>query len=333
MLYNNKFLYITERHVRMKQSFGRRKMRKRYENLDGITTTKSFADLRRWYAERRQKKKDWSYTLPREHIDPSRLHANRDQTLLTWIGHATFIIQVNGLTIVTDPVWAKRLGTIRRLTDPAVSIDDVPPVDIVLISHSHYDHLHFSSIKKLKGTPLILVPSGLRSSFLKRGIERVVQCDWWETVVERDVSFTFVPAQHWSKRTLFDTNASHWGGWVIETEGKPTFYFAGDSGYFRGFRDIGARFHIDYALLPIGAYEPEWFMAPQHVTPEEAVQAFIDCRAKTFIPMHYGTFPLADDTPKEALDRLYAEWKRRHLPNEQLRILKLGEIIYCQTAT
>lgn len=308
-------------------------MRKRYENLGGVPTTKSFADLRKWYAERRQKKKDWSYTLPCEHIQPSLLHTNTGQTLLTWIGHATFIIQINGLTIVTDPVWAKRLGTIRRLTEPALSIDDLPPVDVILISHSHYDHLHFASIKKLKGNPLILVPSGLRSSFLKRGFEHVVECNWWDTVVERDVSFTFVPAQHWSKRTLFDTNTSHWGGWVIEAKDKPTFYFAGDSGYFHGFRDIGERFHIDYALLPIGAYEPEWFMGPQHVTPEEAVQAFVDCRAKTFIPMHYGTFPLADDTPKEALDRLYAEWIRRNFPNKQLRVLKLGEIVHCETAT
>ncbi|MBB6176433.1 L-ascorbate metabolism protein UlaG (beta-lactamase superfamily) [Anoxybacillus tengchongensis] len=308
-------------------------MRKRYENLDGVSTTKTFADLRRWYAERKQKQKDWSYTLPREHIHRSLLHTNKEQTLLTWVGHATFIIQINGLTIVTDPVWAKRLGTVRRLTDPALSIDDIPPVDIVLISHSHYDHLHFSSIKQLKGNPLILVPSGLRSSFLKRGFERVVECCWWETVVEQNVSFTFVPAQHWSKRTLFDTNTSHWGGWVIETKDKPTFYFAGDSGYFRGFRDIGERFRIDYALLPIGAYEPEWFMGPQHVTPEEAVQAFIDCQAKTFIPMHYGTFPLADDTPKEALERLYAEWERRNLPNEQLRVLKLGEIVHCEHET
>lgn len=282
---------------------------------------------------KKTKKKDWSYTLPCEHIQPSLLHTNTGQTLLTWIGHATFIIQINGLTIVTDPVWAKRLGTIRRLTEPALSIDDLPPVDVILISHSHYDHLHFASIKKLKGNPLILVPSGLRSSFLKRGFEHVVECNWWDTVVERDVSFTFVPAQHWSKRTLFDTNTSHWGGWVIEAKDKPTFYFAGDSGYFHGFRDIGERFHIDYALLPIGAYEPEWFMGPQHVTPEEAIQAFVDCRAKTFIPMHYGTFPLADDTPKEALDRLYAEWKRRNFPNEQLRVLKLGEIVHCETAT
>ncbi len=143
--------------------------------------------------------------------------------MLTWIGHATFIIQINGLTIVTDPVWAKRLGTIRRLTDPAIPIHDVPPADVILISHSHYDHLHFSSIKQLKGNPLILVPSGLRSSFLKRGFERVVECCWWDTVVEQNVSFTFVPAQHWSKRTLFDTNTSHWGGWVIEGKENQRF--------------------------------------------------------------------------------------------------------------
>ncbi|MGX1982957.1 MBL fold metallo-hydrolase [Thermolongibacillus altinsuensis] len=307
-------------------------MRKRYENLDSVQTTKRLVDLHRWYRERKRKQKDWSYQIPHvEHYETALLHTNRTHTLLSWIGHSTFVIQVNGLTIVTDPIWAKRLGTIKRLSDPGILLHDMPNVDVILISHSHYDHLHFSSIKKLKGNPHIFVPIGLASLFRKKGLINVTEYAWWEQKQYKGVTFTFVPAQHWTKRRLFDTNTSHWGGWVIEAEEKPTFYFAGDSGYFRGFKEIGARFSIDYALLPIGAYEPEWFMGPQHVTPEEAIQAFIDCQAKTFIPMHYGTFPLADDTPKEALDRLFAEWKRRDLADERLKVLKLGEILRCDS--
>ncbi len=234
---------------------------------------------------------------------------------------------MNGITIVTDPVWAQRMGAAKRLTAPGVPLDKMPPVDVVLISHGHYDHLHFGSLRRLHGDPHIFVPEGLGRLFRRRGFRHVTELSWWRTAEFRGVTLTFVPAQHWTRRTLWDTNTSHWGGWVIEADDAPTVYFAGDSGYFRGFRDIGERFSIDYALLPIGAYEPEWFMGPQHTTPEEAVQAFLDCRARLFVPMHYGAFRLADDTPKEALDRLWAEWRRRGLEEERLLCLKLGEVI------
>ncbi|WP_201722556.1 MBL fold metallo-hydrolase [Anoxybacillus sp. UARK-01] len=305
-------------------------MMKRYENLDLISTKKTFSDFRRWQKERKTKQKDLSYQVP--HVDPpeyQQLHENQANTLLSWIGHSTFVIQTNGITVVTDPVWAKRMGTAKRLTAPGIAINDMPTVDVVLISHGHYDHLHFSSIRKLKGNPHFFVPVGLGRLFRRKGYQHVTECSWWDTVEYRGTFFTFVPAQHWTRRTLLDMNTSHWGGWIIHTDGQPTFYFAGDSGYFRGFREIGERFSIDYALLPIGAYEPEWFMGPQHVTPEEAVQAFMDCQANIFIPMHYGAFRLADDTPQEALDRLVSEWQRRQLDLERLRCLKLGEVLNC----
>ncbi|MGG6439598.1 MBL fold metallo-hydrolase [Saccharococcus caldoxylosilyticus] len=305
---------------------------KRYENLDGVSMKKSFADFRRWQKERKSKKKDLSYQVPRVAVPQyEQLHTNRSRTLLSWVGHSTFVIQMNGITIVTDPVWAKRMGTAKRLSEPGIPLSEMPPVDVVLISHGHYDHLHFPSIRKLKGNSHLFVPVGLGRLFRRRGYKQVTELAWWETQQLHGVTFTFVPAQHWTRRTLWDMNTSHWGGWVIEANGKPTIYFAGDSGYFRGFREIGERFSIDYALLPIGAYEPEWFMGPQHVTPEEAVQAFLDCQAGFFIPMHYGAFRLADDTPKEALDRLFAEWKQRGLDDRRLKFLKLGEVLNCDT--
>jgi L-ascorbate metabolism protein UlaG (beta-lactamase superfamily) len=301
--------------------------RKRYNNLDGVQTVKSINEIIRWRKERSGKTKDLTYTVPAaENVDLPFLQNNRQITTITWIGHATFLLQIGGLNIVTDPVWAKRMGFERRLSEPGIPLEKMPPVDLVLISHGHYDHLDFPTLRKLAGKPQYLVPAGLASLLRRKGFGDVLEFTWWERKRCNGIEITFVPAQHWVRRTLWDTNCSHWGGWVIQKGNGECIYFAGDSGYFRGFKEIGERFPIDYALMPIGAYEPEWFMSAQHMTPEESVQAFLDVRAKRFIPMHYGAFRLADDTPREALDRLLAEWRRLTLPDEQLKILKLGEI-------
>ncbi|MED1204309.1 MBL fold metallo-hydrolase [Heyndrickxia acidicola] len=302
--------------------------KKRFENLDRIQTTKPFKEFRQWRKERRSKQKDLSFQV--SHIEQPEiefLQSNNHIPTVTWIGHSTFLLQYKGLNILTDPVWARQMGTDKRLTPPGLSINDLPSIDFVLISHSHYDHLHYSTIKKLPGNPAYLVPSGLAAWFHKKGLDHVHELNWWEQIELSSVQFSFVPAQHWTKRTLFDTNTSHWGGWMLTAEKSPVIYFAGDSGYFRGFSEIGERFTIDYALVPIGAYEPEWFMKEQHVNPEEAVKAFIDTKAKYMIPMHYGTFRLADDTPKEALDRVQNEWTRTGLEPDRLLLAKLGETL------
>lgn len=301
--------------------------RKHYENLDKNATTSSFKDSMRWQKERRGKRKDLSFQIPiSEKVDIDFLTSNRSIPTITWIGHSTFLIQLNGLNIITDPVWAKQLGTYRRLTPAGIPIDKLPLIDIVLISHSHYDHLNYRSIKRLKGDPLFLVPSGLARIFKRKGYAKTLEFNWWDNHQFKGLNISFVPAQHWTKRTLTDTNRSHWGGWVIEDRAS-TIYFAGDSGYFSGFKQIGARYNIDYCLMPIGAYEPEWFMATQHVSPEDAIQAFLDTDSKTMIPMHYGAYMLADDTPKEALDRLHSEWQKRALENDRLHVLQIGETI------
>jgi L-ascorbate metabolism protein UlaG (beta-lactamase superfamily) len=302
--------------------------KQRYANLDDVRSVKNLGDIIKWWKERLSKSKDLSFTVPREENPDIRfLQRNREQFTITWIGHSTFLVQLAGINMLTDPVWARRMGLEKRLSEPGISIIDLPDIDLVLISHAHYDHLDFPSLKQLPGDPIYLVPAGLTSLMRRKGIRKVSEFQWWEEERIKQVRFTFVPAQHWVKRTLWDTNTSHWGGWVIQKEQGESIYFAGDSGYFRGFQAIGEKFSIDYALLPIGAYEPEWFMSAQHVTPEEAIQAFLDVKAKMFIPMHYGAYRLADDTPKEALDRLLAEWKRLKLPEDRLRLLKLGEIL------
>jgi L-ascorbate metabolism protein UlaG (beta-lactamase superfamily) len=232
------------------------------------------------------------------------------------------------------------MGFKKRLVAPGITLQEMPEIDIVLISHAHFDHLHYPSLNKLKGDPMFLIPDGLKTQFIKKGFERLKEFKWWETFNQQNLNLTFVPTQHWTRRGLTDINHSHWGGWIVEhiqwqTEQKQheegqigeTIYFAGDSGYFKGFKEIGNHFNIDYALMPIGAYEPEWFMSEHHVTPEESVKAFIDVQADVFIPMHYGTFRMADDTAEEALKRLKTTWKQQNLDHSGLKLLDIGETV------
>ncbi|MCG7409050.1 MBL fold metallo-hydrolase [Paenibacillus sp. ACRRX] len=315
--------------------------RQQYRNMDDIMTEKTWKQFQRWRTERkvRLQHKDYSFAVPHVEPDMQRLMTNRTDTTATWIGHSTFLLQMGSLNMATDPIWASTMAMQKRLTEPGIPIEQMPPIDVILISHSHYDHLHLKSLRQLANdNTLVIVPSGLRSKMKRKGFPNTIQLKWWESATIGDVRITFVPAQHWTRRTLTDTNRSHWGGYVFEhvdakcDEVKETIYFAGDSGYFRGFSEIGERFAIDIAMLPIGAYEPEWFMGAQHVTPEEALQAFIDVKAKLMLPMHYGAFKLADDTPKEAIDRLLAERDRLGIDAEQIRLMALGETCDLKTA-
>lgn len=299
-------------------------MSKRYVNLDGSTNAKSFSQMRQWQKERRSKKKDFSFSVPRVEPDLAFLASNRKQSAVTFIGHSTFLVQLGGLNIVTDPVWATTMGLGKRLTPPGVPIENMPPIDVVVLSHAHYDHLHLGSLRRLPGDFTMLVPEGLGGWMKRKGFPRVEEFSWWTEKRIGEVTFGFVPAKHWTRRTPWDMNTSHWGGWMMQHE-QDCLYFAGDSGYDELFLEIGKRYkQISVALLPIGAYEPEWFMRDSHMSPEEAVQTFLDIKAKTFVPMHYDAFHLADDTPKEALDRLLAEWQRRELPAERLWTMELG---------
>lgn len=336
---------------------------RKYCNMDPVKQQNSFKQFKRWRQERKRKlkHKDYSYVVPNVQPDLPYLKNNGKMPSVTWVGHSTFFIQLCGLNIITDPVWAGQMAMQKRLSPPGIPIEDVPPIDVVLISHSHYDHLNITSLRKLRGKQ-ILVPAGLSSKLKLKGFDQVQELNWWDSIVVGGVEFIFVPSQHWTRRNPWDTNSSHWGGWIMkplesalsQAGGKseestenalayvsavakhskaarpivneaPTVYFAGDSGYFAGFKEIGERYIIDIALMPIGAYEPEWFMGPQHVTPEEALQAFLDTGAKLFVPMHYGSFKLADDTPREALDRLEAERRRLRMDEQKIIVLPHGE--------
>ncbi|ADU31743.1 MBL fold metallo-hydrolase [Evansella cellulosilytica] len=302
--------------------------RTRYKNLDDISNQKSFKDMRRWAKERKAKKKDLTTHIRLANTkDIDELQNNRNKFSITWIGHATFLIQMDGLNVITDPVWAKRMGFQKRMTEPGIDINDLPEIDIVVISHGHYDHLDFGSIKKLKGNPAYYVPIGLGSAFRRRGYKNVQEANWWDDfLINENIKLSFVPAQHWTRRSLRDMNTSHWGGWIIEdNKSQKSVYFVGDTGYFTGFKEIANRFTLDIVLMPIGAYEPEWFMAPSHINPEDAIKAFLELEGNLFIPMHYGAYRLADDTGPEALARFNKEWERLNLSSENKMVLKLGE--------
>lgn len=222
---------------------------------------------------------------------------------LTWIGHATFLIQAAGVNLLTDPVFSERASPFPRIgpkrhTPPGLELAALPRIDAVLISHNHYDHLDRASVQALAerwGHARFFVPRGLSRWLHRAGIERVSEHDWWESASCASLRVHCVPAQHFSGRGLHDRNRTLWCGWVIEA-GQGRILFAGDTGYAPVFSDIGRRFApLRLALLPIGAYRPRWFMAPVHVDPPEAVRIHGDLGVHQSIAMHWGTFRLTDE--------------------------------------
>ena len=218
-----------------------------------------------------------------------------DAPSLTWVGHATWLARIGGRSIVTDPVWSDRLGPgLRRNVPPGLELEIAAP-DVVLVSHNHRDHLDAPTIDRIGDRATYVVPAGLGAFFKKRGLSNVRELEWWQRTHVGGATITFVPSQHWSQRGATDRNETLWGGFLIEGNERRV-YFAGDTAYFGGFSEIGRRFpDIDAALLPIGAYDPEWFMRKQHMNPEDAMSAFVDLGARTLGAMHWGTFKLTDE--------------------------------------
>jgi L-ascorbate metabolism protein UlaG (beta-lactamase superfamily) len=269
--------------------------------------------------------------VPRLYNDGTIFKQNKPYTI-TWIGHSTCFIQLEGLNILTDPVWSDHIGPVRwagdvRSTDPGIPLDKLPGVDVVLISHNHYDHLDETTILALAKNPNIrfFVPLRLRDWFEDRGISNVEELDWWEGVTYKGVKIICMPAQHYSGRWMTDKNTTLWCSWVIMGNGR-RLYFGGDSGYFRGFAEIGKRFGpFDLALLPIGAYEPRELMKPVHMNPADAIQAYVDLRAKKMLGIHWGTFKQTDEPLEEPPKKLQEEIEKRHLDKDQFLIFMIGE--------
>jgi L-ascorbate metabolism protein UlaG (beta-lactamase superfamily) len=237
-----------------------------------------------------------------------------DGVIATWVGHATFVLQTASATILTDPIFSGRASPLswmgpRRVIPPGVAFDAVPKVDLVLLSHDHYDHCDMPTLRRLarRDNPMVIAPLGHRSLLKAAGLGNVIELDWWESHAwGPGTDVTLVPARHWSRRQPFGTNTRLWGGFMIKAAGR-LVYFAGDSGYDEGlFTEIGRRCGSpDLALIPIGAYEPRWFMGSAHMNPQEAVRVHGDVGARRSIAMHWGTFQLTDegrDDPVKALE-------------------------------
>ena len=304
-----------------------------FVNTDGEAISKSFTDLLRWR---------WSRTEPSPkhfdviHPDPDVI-AKPATTQITWLGHSAFLLQVKGKNILTDPHFSKRASPLsfagpKRIVAPPLNIDELPHIHVVVISHNHYDHLDEESLTELyerqkNAPPLFLVPLGLKEELLSYDITNVVEMDWWESHDYEGMTLTALPVKHWSQRTFFDRNKSLWAGWLVDIEDF-RFFHTGDSGYSDDFRRIGEDYPgIDLATIPIGAYDPRWFMKDAHMSPKEAVQTFIDLKAEKAIGMHWGTFILTDEEMDEPPLRLAEALKEKGIEMSDFSVMQHGEII------
>jgi N-acyl-phosphatidylethanolamine-hydrolysing phospholipase D len=265
--------------------------------------------------------------------DGAALRANGTNPTVTWVGHATLLVQLDGVNILTDPIWSDHAGPLgfgpRRLVPPGVRFEDLPPIHAVLISHDHYDHLDLRTVQQLARVhrPTFFVPLGLREWLDDRGIEDVVELDWWQSHVLRGLTFVATPAQHGSGRGLGDQNLRLWSSWAVLGHQR-RFFFAGDTGYSPTMAEIGRRLGpFDVAAIPIGGYSAFTARHPNHVSPEEGVQLFEDVRGRLLVPMHWGTFALNREPFREPPERLLAEALRRGL-EERVALLSQGQSIH-----
>jgi L-ascorbate metabolism protein UlaG (beta-lactamase superfamily) len=302
-----------------------------YKNTNDQQNGKTFGQLMTWVLDGKKGPKkveietstEWQELIP-------------DQTnYAVWIGHATYLINNGDVTILTDPIFSKRASPIgfagpKRMIPPAMTLNDLPKIDVVVVSHNHYDHLDIWSLKKLYKLNLetiFLVPAGDRLKLIKAGIKNVYEMQWWDAFNYSNTTFHFTPVQHWSKRGLFDRNKSLWGGWFIKSNDL-ALYHAGDTGYSSDFKTTYERLGApDYSFIPIGAYDPRWFMKDSHVNPEEAVQIALDLKTPHSFGMHWGTFTLTDEPVLEPPARLKEALKEQNLAPDFFISPKPGEIL------
>ncbi len=264
------------------------------------------------------------------------------QPAVTWIGHATTLVQLGGINVLTDPIFSTRASPVsfagpKRAQPPGLALAELPHVDAVVVSHNHYDHCDVDSLKALNaqagGPPLFLVPLRLKAWLAELGITNVVELDWWQSQRVGEVEIVMTPVQHWSGRGLTDRLATLWGGWAFFAPDFQVF-FAGDTGYSRDFADIRERFAarqgergFDLALIPVGAYEPRWFMREQHVNPEEAVRIHRDLKARRSLGIHWGTFELTDEPLDEPPRALARARQAAGVPEEDFPVTAIGQTL------
>jgi L-ascorbate metabolism protein UlaG (beta-lactamase superfamily) len=309
---------------------------RRFEN-PGDSASRTVRDLLRWQLTARRE--PWPAWVDHQPA-PGLPATTAPRTLaLTFVNHSTFLLQTSTVTILTDPVWAARASPVsfagpRRVHAPGVPFDSLPHIDVVLVSHNHYDHMDVDTLRHLEHQhrPRFVTSLGNRSFLRSRGLSRVDELTWWQAIELDCLRVTMTPAQHFSARTPFDRNRTLWGSFMLEGD-WPRVFFAADTGYWRHFMEVRAQFpSIDLALLPIGAYEPRWFMRPAHMDPADAVQAHLDLQARLSVAMHFGTFRLTDEAWDDPPRRLGEALDARSVPRDDFRVPRPGETMIVPAA-
>ncbi len=320
-----------------------------FQNNYSAKVTKTLGDFARWQYERNRDglpkppQTLTATTAPDLAFIQANAKAEAMLPAITWVGHATMLVQAGGLNVLTDPVFSSRASPVQfvgpqRAQPPGLALDQLPPIDVVLISHNHYDHLDKNTVVELsrqsQGATLFIVPLGVKSWFLEAGITHVKELDWWESVNVKGVDFHFTPVQHWSARSFGDRSQTLWGGWAVFGTDMH-WYFSGDTGYSQDFLDTQKRFAsrqtpaqgggFDIALLAVGAYEPRWFMKEQHINPAEAVQIHQDLKAKRSVGVHWGTFALTDEPLDQPPKDLAAARLAANIRDDDFFLMAIGQ--------
>jgi L-ascorbate metabolism protein UlaG (beta-lactamase superfamily) len=310
---------------------------KQFFDPDGVPP-KSLGELLRWQFGSDRQRQAWPEWAPSPHADTPPPRVDGGKVRLSFVGHASWLIQTSGLNILVDPVWSERASPVsfagpKRHNDPGIAFDALPDIDVVLVSHGHYDHLDLATLSKLsaKFSPRVVTPLG--NDLTMRSADEAIKAeafDWHDRVeLGGGVAVTLVPTRHWTARGLFDRNKALWASFVLETPaGK--LYIVCDSGYGDGthFRKVAEKHGpLRLAILPIGAYEPRWFMKDQHMNPADAVKALADCGAAQALAHHHGTFQLTDEAIDAPVTALHAALDEAELPRERFATLKPGQAV------
>jgi L-ascorbate metabolism protein UlaG (beta-lactamase superfamily) len=292
---------------------------KRFINPGGKQAA-GFKDLMKWFGNR--ERGEWK-EMPGAPYGPAPVSkVEGDSIVVTFVNHSTFLIQTRGLNILTDPVWSEYASPVpfagpKRMRPPGVRFEDLPQIDIILLTHNHYDHLDIQTMKRLaeKFSPKVYTPLGVGKFLDKKGIGNVTEMDWWdEAIIDAGMKLICTPAQHFSGRGMFDRDRTLWSGFALMTE-QGSIYYSGDTGFGEFFNDIAARIApVRLAFLPIGAYKPEWFMSVIHTSPADAVKIHQVLKSPQSIGMHFGTFPLADDGMEDPVIDLKSALEKNGIP-------------------
>lgn len=297
----------------------------------GLNIDKSFLDFFKWNIKRI--KGEWPELVENKFKPQLPLHINKNEAYVTFINHVTYLLQLSSYNMLFDPVFSERVspfkfGGFKRIRRPGFDIKDLPKIDIVMVSHNHFDHMDLDSLKMLhnKFKPLFVVPLANKVYFksFDKNIN-VVELDWWQEHILNGIKITLTPAQHWSARGLFDRRDALWGGFVVENQNNNKFYFMGDTGFSsKMFSAIQKKFgEFDLSFIPIGAYEPRWFMESMHMNPEEAVISHQLLKSKFSLGMHYGTFRLSDESWSQPVIELNQAIERKKITN--FETMEVGE--------